>query len=143
MTRMTQSEKETFLAGLHVGVLSLTQPGRAPLTVPVWYDYTPGGDLRFLTGAGSRKGRLLAVGTRLSLCAQNETPPYQYVSIEGIVTGVSPADREKDARPIARRYLGRAMGDRYIDEGSEGEESVVVRVKPEHWLAVDYGKPGA
>jgi len=139
MTRMSQNEKEKFLAGLHVGVLSLPQGDRAPLTVPVWYDYAPGGEIWFLTGPESRKGRLIRVGTRLSLCAQTETPPYQYVSVEGVVTSVRPSDREKESRPMARRYLGREMGDRYTDQGS-ADESVTVRVQPQRWLAVDYGK---
>jgi nitroimidazol reductase NimA-like FMN-containing flavoprotein (pyridoxamine 5'-phosphate oxidase superfamily) len=139
MTRMTQAEKEQFLAGLHVGVLSLPQTGRAPLTVPVWYDYTPGGELWFLTGPESRKGRLLTIGTPLSLCAQTETPPYRYVSVEGTVTSIAPSDREREARPMAHRYLGHEMGDRYTDRGGD-EASVTVRVRPERWLAVDYSK---
>src|SRR5262245_10426921 len=103
-TRMTQAEKEAFLADLHVGVLSLNQPARAPLTVPVWYDYRPGGDVGCLTGADSRKGKLLTVGARVSLCAQTETPPYKYVSVEGVVTRVAASDKEKESRPMAHRY---------------------------------------
>jgi len=141
MTRMTQQEKEAFLADLHVGVLSLPRDGRAPLTVPVWYDYTPGGELWFLTGPESRKGRLLEVGGHLSLCAQTESPPYRYVSVEGVVTDIRPSDTEREGRPMARRYLGQAMGDRYTDEGST-DASITVRVRPERWLAVDYGKAG-
>ncbi|NJN52317.1 MAG: pyridoxamine 5'-phosphate oxidase [Gammaproteobacteria bacterium] len=138
-TQMTQAEKESFLADLHVGVLSMNDPGRGPLTVPVWYIYEPGKELWFLTGPTSRKGKLLKKGTRVSLCAQTETPPYQYVSIEGVVSAIEPADREGEGRPMARRYLGKQMGDQYTDAGSS-DESVTVRVKPERWLAVDYGK---
>ena len=141
MTRMTQQEKELFLSGLHVGVLSIPNGAQAPLTVPVWYDYKPGGDLWFLTGPTSRKGRLLKVGTPISLCAQTETPPYKYVSIEGPVAVIAPSDKEKHGRPMARRYLGERLGDQYTDSGSdESEGSVIVRVRPERWLAVDYGK---
>ncbi len=139
MTRMTQAEKESFLADLHVGVLSIAQEGRGPMTVPVWYMYEPGGELWFLTGPDSRKGKLLRKGVRVSLCAQTEAPPYKYVSIEGAVTGIDVADRETQGRPMARRYLGKAMGDQYI-ERSGSDESVCVRVTPERWLAVDYGK---
>ena len=55
---MTTDEKEVFLAGLHVGILALNEPGRGPLAVPVWYDYEPGGELWFVTGKDSRKARL-------------------------------------------------------------------------------------
>ena len=139
MTSMTQAEKQQFLADLHVGVLSIPQPALGPLTVPVWYDYTPGAELWFLTGPTSRKGKLLQSGVRISLCAQSETPPYKYVSIEGPVVFIGAADRETHGRPMARRYLGQAMGDQYIDAGGD-EASVIVRVRPERWLAVDYGK---
>ena len=35
-TRMTQEEREAFLADLHVGVLAIPADG-APLTAPIWY----------------------------------------------------------------------------------------------------------
>ena len=143
MTTMTQAEKETFLADVHVGVLSISQgngsgaaPG--PLTVPVWYDYEPGGVLWLITGAGSRKGRLLQEGKRVSLCAQTETAPYQYVYVEGPVTSIEPPG---DAiRPMAIRYLGEAMGNQYADASGDGGDSVLVKMQPENWLAVDYNK---
>ena len=71
MTRMTQDEKQTFLADLHVGVLSLNDPGRGPLTVPVWYDYSPGQELWFVTGKTSRKGNLIQTGGRASVAGSD------------------------------------------------------------------------
>ena len=140
---MTRDERETFLAGMHVGVLALNEESRGPLAAPVWYDYEPGGELWFVTDRDSRKGRLIEVGTRISLCAQSEEPPYRYVSVEGPVREVSPADVEAVTRPMARRYLGREAGDDYIErtggEGARGD-SIVVRMRPDRWLSVDYGK---
>ncbi len=140
---MTRSEREAFLAGVHVGVLSIAEEGRGPLSVPIWYGYEPGGELRLVTERGSRKGRLLARATRVSLCVQTETPPYQYVSVEGPVVALEDADVERDVRPLARRYLGRELGDRYVETtGATGARggSVLVRVRPERWLSVDYRK---
>jgi PPOX class probable F420-dependent enzyme len=140
---MTRSEREAFLAGVHVGVLSVAEDGRGPLSVPIWYAYEPGGELRLVTERGSRKGRLLARAMRLSLCVQAETPPYQYVSVEGPVVALEDADVERDVRPLARRYLGRELGDRYVEATSGSEArggSVLVRVRPERWLSVDYRK---
>jgi hypothetical protein len=136
MTQMTLAEKQAFLAEPHVGVLSIARPDAGPLTVPVWYDYRPGGALWFLTGIDSRKGRLLAPGVRISLCAQTETPPYRYVSVEGPVTALDPVTDE--LLPMAIRYLGDTGGRAYA--AGSNEESVVVRVEPLQWLAVDYGK---
>jgi len=137
---MSRKEREGFLAALHVGVLSLAEPGRGPLTAPIWYLYEPGGEVVIVTGRDSRKGRLLAAKPRASLCVQSEAPPYKYVSVEGPVRSVGPADRERDVRPLAHRYLGSELGDRYVEATAGGEESVVVRIRPERWLTVDYAK---
>ncbi len=136
--RMTLAEKQSFLAGLHVGVLGLNDPGRGPLTVPVWYDYEVGGQLWFIIAAESEKGKLLEVGTRLSLVAQTEAPPYAYVSIEGPVASIQSSSLEA-ITAMAVRYLGEKGGAAYANS-SNVDGQVVVRVDPERWLAVDYGK---
>jgi nitroimidazol reductase NimA-like FMN-containing flavoprotein (pyridoxamine 5'-phosphate oxidase superfamily) len=138
---MTKREREAFLAGVHVGVISIPEPGRGPLTVPVWYSYHPGGDLRVVTGRTSRKGQLLAQSARLSLCAQTETAPYKYVSVEGPIVAIEDAEVERDLRPLARRYLGPQAGDQYVKTTrSEHEDNVLVRMRPERWLTVDFAK---
>lgn len=138
---MTTTEREQFLAGLHVGVLGIERPDGPPLTVPIWYIYEPGGELWFLTSLDSVKGRLLQQSMRFSLCAQSEAPPYKYVSIEGTAT-ISPADTELHSRPMAHRYLGQRGGDRYVDSGAGDDDGVSVRVStvPERWFSVDYSK---
>lgn len=142
-TRMSREEREAFLADVHIGVMSIAEPGRGPLTAPIWYGYEPRGELWVVTGRGSRKMRRLEEAGRFSLLAQTEEPPYRYVSVEGPVTSVEPADRERHLRPMAHRYLGERLGDRYVETTSgagESEESVLVRMRPERWLSVDYGK---
>jgi len=138
---MTKPEREAFLADVHVGVVAIAEPGRGPLAVPIWYAYEPGGDVRFVTARGSRKGKLIAQATRLSLCAQTETPPYKYISVEGPIVSRDAADLERDLRPLAHRYLGPKDGDEYI-EGTRDEhsENILVRFRPERWLTVDYSK---
>ena len=141
---MTKQERETFLADVHVGIISISEDGRGPLTVPIWYAYDAGGDLRIMTGRESRKGRLLARAGRFSLCVQTETPPYEYVSVEGAITSTETADIERDLRPLARRYLGEKMGDRYVDrymgETPTHSDNVLIRMRPERWLTTDYSK---
>jgi nitroimidazol reductase NimA-like FMN-containing flavoprotein (pyridoxamine 5'-phosphate oxidase superfamily) len=137
MTRMTTAEKQEFLAGLHVGVVAIPEHGRGPLCVPVWYDYRPGGDLWFITGPDSRKGRLLSQGLRISLCAQTETAPYRYVSVEGPIVALDTEAGE--LLPMAVRYLGAELGAEYAKDSASADD-LVVRVRPERWFAVDYGK---
>jgi nitroimidazol reductase NimA-like FMN-containing flavoprotein (pyridoxamine 5'-phosphate oxidase superfamily) len=140
---MTKQERERFLADLYVGIISIPEEGRGPLAVPIWYSYEPGGELRVVTARTSRKAQLLHRAGRFTLCAQTETPPYKYVSVEGPVVAIEPADRERDDRPLAHRYLGAQRGDRYIEKtrGEPGHvENVLVRMRPERWLTVDYAK---
>ena len=141
--RMTKAEREEFLAGLHVGIISIAEPGRGPLTVPIWYDYKPGGELWILTEASSRKGRLLKQVERFTLCAQTEQPPYKYVSVEGPITSITSSELERDERPMAHRYLGAEFGNQYIEAtgGTTARaNNVLVKMRPERWLTVDYAK---
>ena len=137
--KMSQEEREAFLADLHVGIIAIDEPGRAPLTVPIWYDYSPELGVWVLTGPESKKARLLRQAGRFSLCAQSEEPPYKYVSVEGPIVSTGPADTEQHSRPMARRYLGPERGDAYIASQSAAD-SIRLVMKPERWLTVDYSK---
>lgn len=137
---MTKAEREAFLGGVHVGILSIAREGAGPLTVPIWYDYTPGGDAWIITGASSLKGRALARVTRVSLCAQNEKPPYCYVSIEGPFT--TRAATKDELLHMAVRYLGEQQGKQYAEAAGSSDDSLVISIKPENWLTTDYGKSG-
>jgi PPOX class probable F420-dependent enzyme len=141
-TSMTQPEREEFLAGVHVGVLAVSAAeGAAPLTAPVWYVYQPGGLLSLATGRGTHKARAIGAAGRFSLCAQDEQPPYKYVTVEGpaVIESASP----DDWRILARRYLGAEGGDAWLDANSvDADDSVVIRMTPERWRTNDFSKPG-
>lgn len=140
---MTQEEREAFLAELHVGVIGIARSGRAPLTVPIWYVYEPGGELWIMVETGSAKHRLIDREGRFSLCVQSETPPYKFVSIEGPVTNIRPSDKDSDERLMARRYLGKKLGDVYIEVSKTdptNRPGLIVTMRPESWFTSDFGK---
>jgi nitroimidazol reductase NimA-like FMN-containing flavoprotein (pyridoxamine 5'-phosphate oxidase superfamily) len=137
--RMTALERETFLADLHVAVLGICGPDRGPLLMPIWYSYHPGAKIKFVTNKDSKKIKLLAPGVRITICVQNEDPPYQYVSVEGTITSIDVADHDLDFRPIAHRYLGVERGDRYV-ENTVGDEELLIQMSPEKWSTADYSK---
>ena len=56
---MTKQERERFLADLHVGIISIPEDGRGPLTVPIWYLYEPGGELRVVNYGAQRGDRYI------------------------------------------------------------------------------------
>jgi hypothetical protein len=138
--RMSRPEREAFLAETHVATISIAQEGRGPLVVPVWYDYEPGGDVRVVTGGDSRKVGLLRRAGRLTLCAQTESMPYKYVTVEGPVSFDRP-DFERDVRAVALRYLGEKMGEAYLAMTEEQHRTaILLRLRPERWSSADFRK---
>jgi PPOX class probable F420-dependent enzyme len=138
---MTRTEREAFLAGPHVGVLGVEEPGHGPLTVPVWYAYEPGGTVDVITGGQSRKARRLRAAGRFSLCVQTETAPYRYVSVEGTVVAEEAPVSADERRRMAHRYLGAEVGDLYLAATeAEAGDSVVFRLAPERWRTTDFAK---
>ena len=138
---MTRDEREEFLAAVHVGILSADEPGRGPLSVPVWYLYEVGGEIVLVTRPEARKARLLGVGARVSFCVQSEEMPPKYVTIQGRVVSAGPADVDRDLKPIVRKYLGAEVGDAYVDNTRpNGTNEIVVRIRPERWYSRDFGR---
>ena len=140
--RMSEDERQAFLAGVHIGVISIEREDGPPLTVPIWYGYEPGGNVWVTTGTDSLKSKLLHKAQRFSLCVQTEEAPfYSYVSVDGPVVSVEPTDEDGVGRPMAHRYFGAELGDLYI-ESIKGEASVTWTMRPERWWSVDYSKTG-
>lgn len=141
MAKMTPAEREAFLASVHVGVLSIAEPDRGPLTVPIWYAYESGGDVWLWTDTTSRKAALLRQAGRASLCVQQEIRPYKYVSIEGPIVAITSATTA-DIHHLATRYLGAEEADAYVaglEGGGATDTDCVVRIRPERWLTFDEG----
>jgi nitroimidazol reductase NimA-like FMN-containing flavoprotein (pyridoxamine 5'-phosphate oxidase superfamily) len=144
---MTRAEREEFLAGVHVGIVSVDDPGHGPLSVPVWYAYQPGATVDILTDGQSRKARRMRTAGRFTLCVQTESIPYCYVSVEGPITVIRDTVSSEERRALAYRYLGQELGDRYLAATSDDpSESAVFRMSPERWLSADFsrqfGSPG-
>ena len=134
---MNREEREEFLAGVHVGVLSVASDDGGPLAVPVWYTYQPGGTINVSTGRGTRKAAAVRAAGRFSLCAQDEHPPYKYVTVEGPVVIEDASQDER--RELARRYLGAEGAELYL-AANPGGTQVMIRMTPERWLTADFGK---
>lgn len=137
---MTESERDQFLADVRIGIVAASADGRGPLTAPVWYGYEPGGEIVFSTGARSAKARAMRDTGRATMTVQSEQPPYRYVTVEGPVT-FAPGD-DATSHALAVRYLGEGGAEAYRAAGGGSEDSTVVRIRPERWHSVDYGKMG-
>ncbi|WP_028849378.1 pyridoxamine 5'-phosphate oxidase family protein [Thermocrispum municipale] len=135
---LTRQEREEFLAEPHVAALSVNAgPDRAPLTVPIWYQYQPGADPWILTPAESRKAKLIAAAGRFSLMVDTVHPRVRYVSVEGPVAGVEQAG-EAAHRELAERYLPAEAVDGYVAMAMrEFGAQQVIRLRPQRWLSAD------
>ena len=136
-------DRESFLAEPHVAALSVSAgPGRGPVTIPIWYQYAPGGEAWVLTEAKSRKARLIEAAGRFTLMVERVMPTVRYVSVEGPVTRTIPGTDEL-LQEISARYLPPDEARAYI-EFAEAElgEQVAIYLRPVRWLTADLG-PGA
>ena len=136
-------DRESFLAEPHIAALSVSAgQGRGPLIVPIWYQYTPGGEAWVLTEARSRKARLIETAGRFSLLVDRLMPTTRYVSVEGPVTRTVPGTDEL-LLEITTRYLPPDKVPAYIEfANTELGEQVAIYLRPERWLTADLG-PGA
>ncbi|CAL9274590.1 MULTISPECIES: pyridoxamine 5'-phosphate oxidase family protein [Streptomyces] len=137
---LSREEREKFLAEPHIAALAVDAgEGRAPLTVPIWYQYEPGGDVWIMTGLDSRKNRLIQAAGRFTLMVDRLEPTIRYVSVEGPVVETVAAT-EEDLREISARYLPPEKVDGYVAYASADHgEQVIVRMRPERWVSSDLG----
>ncbi len=138
---MSSTEREHFLAGVHVGVLAVdgTGAGGAPLAVPIWYAYRPGGLVTVLTGRDSVKTRRIRTAGRFTLCVQQEEPPCRYVSVAGPVVAIEDRIDPDERADLAHRYLPPATARSYLAATAEQlVADVAVRMRPERWLSADF-----
>ncbi len=135
---LSERDRQEFLAEPHVAALSVyAGPDRAPLVVPIWYQYAPGGDLWFHTSVGSRKARLIDAAGRVSLMVDEAAARVRYVSVEGPVVRTEPGT-EDVVREMTARYLPPERVDAYLEIAlAEHGEQVVYVVRPERWLSAD------
>src|SRR5271155_4940395 len=104
-SRLSVEDRELFLAEPHIAALSVSAgQSRGPLTVPIWYQYEPGGEAWVLTSAGSRKARLIEAAGRFTLMIERVLPTVRYVSVEGPVTRMV-AGTDEHLLEISKRYL--------------------------------------
>lgn len=137
---LSKDEREQFLSEPHIAALSVYAGGsRGPLTVPIWYQYTPGGEPWVLTGAGSRKARLIEATGYFSLMAERLDPSVRYVSVDGPVSRIEPGTDEQLVE-MTKRYLPAEKVDAYLDYARRDlGANVAIYLQPQNWLSADLG----
>ena len=138
MAKLSKEERALFLAESRVAALSVSGGAdRGPLTVPIWYQYQPGGEPWVLSGITARKTRLIEAAGRFSLLTFRSEPTDRYVSVEGPVARIVP-QTEALVREMAERYLPPDRAAAYVKfHMGEMEEHLVIYLRPDHWLSAD------
>ncbi len=133
-SRSTEDQDvRAFLTALpaRTGKLATVGADGRPHVAPVWYDLDDDGTLVFNTGASTLKGRNMSRDPRVSLCVDDDRPPFSFVMVEGR------ADLSDDLAEVRRwavrlggRYMGADRGEEFgARNGVAGE--LLVRVRPE------------
>ena len=96
---------------------------------PVWIDLD-GDTIVFMTSAETIKGKAILRDARVSLCFDDERPPFSFVTIAGTATVSTDADDLlRWGTRIGGRYMGADQAEAYGQRNAVPPE-MVVRVTP-------------
>ena len=140
MARMTKSEIKKFLMkDTFTAKLTTVKKNGSTHVVPIWFvieevnsrNRNKVGNIYFTTGRDSVKAKNIQRDSRVSICVDDQAPPFSFVSICGNAKLIP--YRQKDvlkwATKIAERYMGKKNAKEYGERNS-GEEEVLVRIRP-------------
>jgi len=139
MAQMTKSEIKKFLMkDTFTGKLATVKKNGSPHVVPIWFvvevnsrNRNTVGDIYFTTGRDSVKAINIQRDGRVSICVDDQIPPFSFVSICGNAKLIPYRQKEvlKWATKIAERYMGKKNAKAYGVRNS-GEDEVLVRIRP-------------
>jgi PPOX class probable F420-dependent enzyme len=109
--------------------LAVVRADGSPHVAPVWVDLD-GDEIVFMTGADTLKGKAILRDPRVSLCWDDERPPFSFVTVAGTVTtSTDPGELLHWATRIGGRYMGADRAAAYGRRNAVPPE-MVVRVTP-------------
>jgi len=132
---MTEEEYRDFLLGsVRTATLATVRADGRPHAAPIWY-HLDGETFVFTTGEDTVKGRNLRRDGRVSLCIDDEMPPFHFVVVEG-VADIAADDPEllHWATRIGGRYMGEDRAEAFGRRNAVSGE-LLVRVAPTKVLA--------
>ena len=136
MAKMTDGEAYTFIGDLpaRTAKLATVRKDGAPHVAPIWVAID-GRDLMFNTGRDTLKGQALRRDPRISLCFDDDRPPFSFVIVEATVTlSEDPDELLQWSTVIGGRYMGSDRAEEYgRRNGVPGE--LLVRATPTRIVA--------
>ena len=143
MSEMSKAEVARFLMqGTFTGKLATVKKDGSPHVVPIWFVVENGkgrgkaGNVILTTGDTSVKANNIQHDGRVSICIDDQKPPFSFVTIHGTAKIYPYKQKEvlEWATKIAERYVGKKNAKTYGDVNS-GEGAVLVRIKPTKVIA--------
>ncbi|WFB11124.1 PPOX class F420-dependent oxidoreductase [Streptomyces sp. LX-29] len=134
--KMTKDQWQAFVSeGTRTAKLATVRADGSPHLAPVWF-LLDGEDVVFNTGKDTVKGRNLARDGRVSLCVDDERPPFAFVTLRGRAELSEDLDELRHwATRIAARYMGEDRAEEFgARNGVPGE--LVVRVHVDQVVAL-------
>lgn len=137
MRHMSKEEWKAFVSeGTRTAKAAVTRQDGRPHVTPVWIALD-GDEIVFTTRETSIKCLALRRDPRISLCVDDDEPPYSFVKIDGQARLSADMDElRRWATIVGGRYMGADRAQEYGARNAVPGE-LVVRVTPEHVLAVD------
>jgi len=110
--------------------LALVRKDGSPHVAPVWVTLD-GDDVVFMTSADTIKGKAILRDPRVSLCWDDERPPFSFVTVSGTATtSTDPDDLLRWATVIAGRYMGPDQAEAFGRRNAVPPEMVVRVTSP-------------
>jgi len=127
---MSADEAHAFLsAGTRTGKLATVRADGSAHVAPIWF-VLDGDAIVFTTGEDTVKGKAIRRDPRVSMCVDDERPPFSYVRVDGEVTISEDVDEMLPwATRIAARYMGDDKADSYGRRNAVTGE-LLVRLRP-------------
>ncbi len=132
---MTDKEYGDFLLGsVRTATLATVRADGRPHAAPIWY-HLDGETFVFTTAEDTVKGRNMRRDPRVSLCIDDERPPFHFVIVEGIAAlAADDPDLLRWATRIGGRYMGEDQAEAFGRRNAVPGE-LLVRVTPTKVLA--------
>ena len=109
--------------------LAVVRASGAPHVAPVWVDLD-GDQVVLMTSAETIKGKAILRDPRVSLCWDDERPPFSFVTLAGTAQiSTDPDDLLKWAIRIGGRYMGPDRAEEYGKRNAVPPE-MLVRITP-------------